>query len=150
MHNCSHSLSVCAPPLLVSVSRASCCPAMDIWCNQIWNNQSDQHILILTESIILTKIISPRELNQKKKWLSNHRTLNGPSRALHFLSAEETAYISPALPSVPSHFSRLTESLKGLHQPQSTLWLKWPFASLTCLPSCIWIQACQSFALPWP
>lgn len=101
--------------------------------NQIWNNQSDQRILNLTESI-LTMIIILCELNQKHMWLSNHRTLKGPSRSHHFLSAEDTAYNAPTFstPQPQAPFSRLIESLKGLHWPQHTLQLKWPFASLTC------------------
>lgn len=110
--------------------------------------------LTLTESIILAKIIIPRELNQKNLTVKPSY-INGPHPELSILHLLKRLLTTTPLPSLPSHFSRQTESLKGLHWPQLALQLTWPFASLTCsgpcrppaagLPYCIWIQDCQSF-----
>lgn len=120
--------------------------------NQIWwNNQSDQHIRILKESHHPKQDNYSSWTEPKKRDRQNHRTLKGPYRAAPFYVCWRDCL---QLPCPSSHFPRLTESLKGLHRPPLPLQLKWPFASLTrsgpCrppaagLPSCIWIQACQS------
>lgn len=63
-------------------------------------------------------ITIPRELNHNRKKVTLKPSyIYGPPRALHFLSAEETAY-NPNTSSLPPNppapnFSRLTEAHKG-------------------------------------
>lgn len=124
---CGPLLSDFALPLLILTCRAPCFSrhgCLDTNTTKSENNQSDQHVLILSESIVLIKINIRRELNQKKMWLPSHHALRVFSWARqHCPSAWETAsdptHPQPtypphtiAPPTVPSFFPRPTQSLR--------------------------------------
>lgn len=121
-------------PSHVSVSRASSCPAVAIWTQTQPNlEQSKRSTHTYPDRVHPNQDNYPLWTEPKKNVTIKPSYIKGPLLNPPFSVCWRHCLQSPyPFHPPPPLFSRLIESLKGLHWPQHTLQLKWPFASLTC------------------
>lgn len=110
-------MSDCGPPLFVCLFLQG----ISLSCHGYLDTDTTNFETYLSwrKPVILTKMVVPHELNQKNTTKSLY--IKAPLLSPSISSWKGPEYKPLAFPPLPLHFSRLTESIKGLQRTQHAL-----------------------------